>query len=201
MKKYSKGFSSITLIVLIVLVVGFYYFSTIKTNTNTNQVNKNIVTNNSVNSADSNAEINKPKTGCLSSTTPWIKILSPNGGEIYSVGQQITVTWTSCNIPSNSLISFRLYFNNSSTILENSLTGPGPGNAVNNGIKNIIIPNITNNPTHGLNIMWSGWSLGGSYFKIKAFVVAPISVNGTIVGTPTSSGIEDLSDNTFTINP
>jgi hypothetical protein len=33
----------------------------------------------------------------LPTTTPWIKIVSPNGWESYQAGQQITVTWESCN--------------------------------------------------------------------------------------------------------
>jgi hypothetical protein len=35
---------------------------------------------------------------CLPSTTPWIKVTSPNGGETFTTGQQITVTWSGCNL-------------------------------------------------------------------------------------------------------
>ena len=41
-------------------------------------------------------------SNCTSTTAPWIKVLSPNGGETYTAGQQVTVTWKSCNIPSGA---------------------------------------------------------------------------------------------------
>lgn len=37
-------------------------------------------------------------SNCLPTTAPWIKVLSPAGGEIYTVGQQVAVKWTSCNV-------------------------------------------------------------------------------------------------------
>lgn len=35
---------------------------------------------------------------CDAESTPSIKVTSPNGGEVYTAGQQITVNWTTCNI-------------------------------------------------------------------------------------------------------
>lgn len=38
-------------------------------------------------------------SACTATTAPWIKVISPNTGkEVYFPGQQITVTWKSCNI-------------------------------------------------------------------------------------------------------
>ncbi|MFA6386835.1 MAG: peptidoglycan-binding protein [Candidatus Paceibacterota bacterium] len=44
-------------------------------------------------------------------TTPSITILSPNGGEVYKLGQQITVRWKSVNIPANTLLAVNLFSN------------------------------------------------------------------------------------------
>ncbi len=46
-----------------------------------------------------------PRQICIRSgrfmSAPSITVTSPNGGEVYQPGQQITITWTSCNLPSN----------------------------------------------------------------------------------------------------
>ena len=44
----------------------------------------------------------KNKLDCMPSISPWIKVLSPNGGETYTIGQQLTVKWQSCNVPESS---------------------------------------------------------------------------------------------------
>lgn len=41
---------------------------------------------------------------CTRDSDPWIRVTSPNGGEVYQPGQQINVTWTSCNITSSATI-------------------------------------------------------------------------------------------------
>jgi hypothetical protein len=43
-----------------------------------------------------------------SSSTPSITVLAPNGGETYSAGQQITVTWKSENIPTSDYVQIGL---------------------------------------------------------------------------------------------
>ncbi len=48
------------------------------------------------------------QTGCIATTPPSITVTSPNGGEVYTAGQQINVTWTSCNIPANALINMTI---------------------------------------------------------------------------------------------
>ena len=37
---------------------------------------------------------------CTRNSEPWIRVLSPNGGEVYGLGQEINVTWRTCNISS-----------------------------------------------------------------------------------------------------
>lgn len=41
---------------------------------------------------------------CNSGMAPWIKVTSPNGGEVYQAGQQINVTWISCNVPATETV-------------------------------------------------------------------------------------------------
>jgi hypothetical protein len=43
---------------------------------------------------------------CVPTTTPWIRIISPNNGGDYSSGDMITVTWDSCNV--NQLVGITL---------------------------------------------------------------------------------------------
>lgn len=39
---------------------------------------------------------------CAPNSAPWIKVISPNGGEVYQAGQVFTPEWTTCNIPSEN---------------------------------------------------------------------------------------------------
>jgi hypothetical protein len=39
-----------------------------------------------------------PEPLCNSNTDPWIKVISPNGGEVYSLGQKMEVKWETCNV-------------------------------------------------------------------------------------------------------
>jgi hypothetical protein len=43
-------------------------------------------------------------TSCSASGIPSIKVLSPNGGEVFTPGQEFTPTWTTCNIPGGDKI-------------------------------------------------------------------------------------------------
>ena len=45
------------------------------------------------------------KADCIIGDAPSITITSPNGGETFVAGQQIPVTWTSCNIPEDDNIA------------------------------------------------------------------------------------------------
>ncbi len=108
--KLNKGFGAIAVLLIIVgaLIIGggAYYMgkssnalpkNVVENNLpqeEQNNVANNPVQNNVVNNVATNTE-----TNCLPNTAPWIKVLSPNGGETYTAGQQITVNWKSCNLP------------------------------------------------------------------------------------------------------
>lgn len=47
-----------------------------------------------------------PPCGRLSD--PWIRVTSPNGGEVYQSGQEINVTWASCKIPADTLLEINV---------------------------------------------------------------------------------------------
>ncbi len=67
-----------------------------------------------VNSVPSSPSVTaKPATGapiakCLPTSTPSVTILSPNGGETYTAGQQITVKWKTCNLLSTDQVAIGL---------------------------------------------------------------------------------------------
>jgi hypothetical protein len=49
---------------------------------------------------DTAAIINTGSTTACSPNSPaWVKIISPNGGQTYTPGQQMTITWQKCNFP------------------------------------------------------------------------------------------------------
>ena len=50
----------------------------------------------------------KPEPLCKEDTSPWIKIISPNGGEKYYKNSSINLAWTTCNIPTNIHLSAQL---------------------------------------------------------------------------------------------
>jgi hypothetical protein len=93
--KNNKGFGLISLILIIVGVLliagGSYYFG--------KSYNKIApVVEEHQNSSGNDVIANTIQSDCLLTTSPWIKILSPNGGETYTAGQQIEVKWKSCNM-------------------------------------------------------------------------------------------------------
>ena len=118
--KKNKGFAPILLALIIValLAVGDIAYNAIKSsnttpsrtsqNTGTNSYqpseNQNGSTNVPVQNQTINTVINNPTTniitptGCLPTSVPSITVTSPSGGEAYTLGQQITVKWTSCNV-------------------------------------------------------------------------------------------------------
>jgi hypothetical protein len=48
------------------------------------------------------------RNNCLPSTPPYVKIITPNGGESYRAGQQVLVRWKSCNLPLSATIRLNL---------------------------------------------------------------------------------------------
>lgn len=107
------------------------------------------------------------------STAPFIKVLSPNGGEVYQPGQQITVKWQSCNVPANTQID--LYFDNYASTPGMGGTGGG-AISTNDGIETFNLPTTA---------IFSTMEYGNK-FKLRA------NIGNTIL---------DTSDNMFTISP
>ncbi len=128
-----------------------------------------------------------PRTICIRSgqfmSPPSVTVTSPNGGEVYAAGQQITVTWTSCNLPSTTTIALNTLTNQVSN------AGFGMSNA-----GTYIFPN-TGTATVNLPVPTSipGWQ-NGNHFKIRVLATLnPANSNSVL--------LTDDSDNTFTINP
>ncbi|MFA6515187.1 MAG: peptidoglycan-binding domain-containing protein [Candidatus Paceibacterota bacterium] len=119
----------------------------------------------------SNAQATSVPSVCASTATPSITVLSPNGGEVYQSGQQITVKWKSCNSTvANVLIGLR------STVLNE---GVEITTTQNDGEEKVTLPTYMGQGNQPL--------VSGNYYKIGI----------ELGGNPNWS---DNSDNTFTIN-
>lgn len=113
-----------------------------------------------------------PKT-CKPWSKPWIQIISPNGGETYAGGQEMTITWKSCNIPQSSQVVVLLESSVGVFPYLTSNTNIPSILSLNDGIETFVIP--TSN--------YSGLTTG----LYKARVT-------------TTPGLLEYSDNFFTIN-
>lgn len=109
-------------------------------------------------------------------STPFVTVLSPNGGETYNAGDQITVKWKTENIPINARIAIYL------EDIETNLGGSTKYSITNGEL-------VTNNGEE-IVTLYPYLNRYGKYFKIYV--------------TYTIDGIRELendsSDNTFTIN-
>ena len=126
-----------------------------------------------------------PTTGsqCLPTTAPWIKVVSPNGGETFTAGQQITVKWESCNIqPAPSAGEDAIMINLRGLVSDGQSSNEFIAQVHNDGQSIITLPtSISEHPM-----------LYGKNFKI-AVSRGDLSAQSKTIG--------DLSDNSFTINP
>jgi len=119
---------------------------------------------------------------CVQGTTvekPTVTVLSPNGGETFTAGQQITVKWNSSNLPATQAILISLQGNfNQGYQLNNREGLVFESSMLNDGIEVVILPVLGS---------WPQWDLMqfGEKYKIK-------------VETQTGTA-SDLSDNLFTI--
>ncbi len=105
--KQNKGIASLSLIVLIVLGVavvggGAYFLG--KSDSKKEIVDsQNLLqdNNNQESPVVENRETSKTRkvaTECNSNSPSSIKVLSPNGGEVYTAGQKVEINWSSCNV-------------------------------------------------------------------------------------------------------
>jgi hypothetical protein len=112
---------------------------------------------------------------------PHIQVISPNGGEVYQVGQQVTVKWRTCNDNSDSSVSAILTTNQSSN---NRLLGHSPADintatftipSTLSGLNNTTVPIVS-----------------GQHYKINLELRTNFGTNDLMAS--------DNSNNTFTIN-
>ena len=73
---------------------------------------------------------------CAPGDMPWIKVKNPNGGETYTIGENVKVRWESCNVSSTSLVYINLETSNTGQ----SLSTPVISATANDGIEQITIP-------------------------------------------------------------
>ena len=119
-------------------------------------------------------------SNCVSTTPPSITVLSPNGGEVYQAGQQITVNWKSCNIPANANIGIGMNWPGSWTLN----FGLSAMSTTNSGTANLTLPSSS-------SFYLPGGFQSGQFYKVS--VTAPYIQTGGI-------SVFDVSDNQFTIN-
>lgn len=115
---------------------------------------------------------------CSLTTQPWIRILSPNGNELYTKGHRVTVTWASCNISASDKVHVSL-------IWKDSKNGSGGlvADATNNDNQEII--------TLPSNIGTNKFYKAGNLYKVQ--------VVQSVHGSPNYNGAVDTSDNYFSI--
>lgn len=123
---------------------------------------------------------------CFPGMTPWVQVISPNGNETYTAGQQITVKWKDCNINSDTPVQINLarIVNNSQTegytLLPQNSIPESLWVTTNDGQEIVSLPPTGQQEPIPL--------VGGSNFKVS------VSVWGS------SPAVQDYSDNFFTIN-
>ncbi len=115
-KNYNKGFGIVGILVavFVVVAVGFITYNIGKnkgTTENSDQINITIPNNevpsdSIVETAPPSDNINTQISDCNKNSTPLIIVTNPKGGETYTVGQKINITWTSCNVQ-NVFIGWR----------------------------------------------------------------------------------------------
>ena len=134
----------------------------------------------------------KPCFSQLNPITPTITVLSPNGGQVYQAGQEVTIKWKTENIPGNTLI--RIYRdwkrpdNSSNTQLTQRsvlLTTPN-GYTINDGQETVVLPSLNDFNYEDLDL--------GRNFRIY------IATQGMLEDNISSPSADDISDGFFTIN-
>ncbi len=107
---------------------------------------------------------------CTKTTKPYIKVLSPNGGEFFTPGQEVTVKWESCNVAKDNIINISLQ---GDSVIDSAMSFTGSPEIYNDGVHVVTIPTQ------------SQWSIMEYGLHYQILVSAP--------------EVYDLSDNLFTI--
>ena len=98
MNKDKKVIVGLVIVITILLVGGVFYIGK-----NSKEETKLPVAENNL--QQQNQVVDK---NVCSPTTAWMKVISPNGGEVYRVGETINITWKDCNFPTSSEIGIGL---------------------------------------------------------------------------------------------
>ncbi len=147
---------------------------------------------------------------CNQNTAPWIRVISPNGGESYIEGSYITVKWDSCNLPTGSVIGAQLNNVSSNTALGslepvNVVSTTINDTTENDGIEKFMLPGaVEGAPVYGYgpnfkiqltvnylsNGLWGGHSpviygMSDNLFKI----VGGSQMTAVTLNTPASQNI------------
>jgi hypothetical protein len=109
---------------------------------------------------------------------PTVQVLSPNGGEEYQAGQQVTIKWKSCGMSSTEKVRIDLLV---APFPPNGTNGVNLANTVNDGSETITLPSLSSFNGNPISL--------GKNFKINIW---QSNYSGT-------SATQDLSDNLFTI--
>jgi len=183
--KYNKGFAPliVLLIVLGVLAVGGVAYFARKSSAPKNEVSNNYFPTTEQNYTP------PQQVGCNSSSPSTIKVLSPNGGEVYQAGQQITVKWKNCNVTPNSIGIILIKHNPSIAYTQSEGQGDYAGfssgnySTADDGIEQITLPTSSNT-----NL------ISGQHYFVSVIGLG----DATNIGSGYTPG--DYSDGLFTIN-
>ncbi len=130
-----------------------------------------------------NGATNPPLCTLIPTNTPSITVLSPNGGNTYTAGEQIKIEWKALNVPDDSVATIALVDKTGNNYYLNSnmmCTSTSPCINIHNGYYTTTIPKTLSS---------------GQY---KARVICNVSGSDRAC---VDSNWEDLSDNYFTILP
>jgi hypothetical protein len=116
-----------------------------------------------------------------------VKVLSPNGGEVYTENQQVNLTWNMANMPSDYGVNvfLQVYDNSGNLKMSNTIIGPTdnifiPSTSNDDGQENIKLPKVS-----------SYCPNNSCLFKIRIYAFTDANHNVSVY---------DDSDNYFTIN-
>lgn len=193
---YNKGFApiAILLIILGIAAVGGVAYYTGKNSPSKNEVSTTYLSPKEEQNINTTGQTTQQQqtpvaqntSGCTTTSSPSITLLSPNGGEIYKSGQKITVKWKSCNVASDNINIMVIKHNSSAPYQQkeeaHSDTGLSLGNynRTNDGTEEVTLPSSMNAVV----------TSGQHYF---------ISITG-LVESARAVTVKDYSDGLFTIN-
>ena len=114
---------------------------------------------------------------CLPTTSPWVQIVSPNGGESYHLGT-IPVTYKTCNLPHNVQMNLELVYNGTTPIATTPVLFFNQSTTASFVVTSALVNS-------------EGWQYGNN-FKFRLRTNVPIQ--------PNVIQMEDYSDNWFVID-